>query len=521
MQEEKSLILAIDFGTQSVRVALINKKGEIIAIEKEKYAPAYFSPKEGYAEQDPNYYIDCLSKISKKLMLKEEKNIPLIKGIAMSCFRDSATFLDKDNNVVRPTILWLDERQAEAKEKIPFFNKLLFNISGMMETVKLNRKRTPAHWIKENQPQIWHKIAKYMNISTFITMKIVGEYVDSPSNYGGHFPIDFKKQNWYRSDRALKGQIFGIPKRLLPRLIKVGDILGYVTKEANELFGFPIGVPMFSVGSDKSAEALGLGVFGENIATISYGTASSIDVTTRKYHSSETFLPAYPAVLKGTYNMEVQVYRGYWMLNWFSKEFGKSESLEAAIQNKLTIDVLNEEMLEIPAGSDGLILQPYWGPGLKRPLAKGAIIGFSDTHTRVHLYRAIIEGIAYALREGLENFERRLHHKIKSIRIAGGGSQSDAICQITADIFGVKVSRVQTFETSLLGAAIAGFLAANEFTSPEEAVKAMVHKKKTFYPDNINHQKYDYLFNEAYLKMYPSLKKIYRKIKEYGHRHND
>ena len=202
--------------------------------------------------------------------------------------------------------------------------------------------------------------------------------------------------------------------------------------------------------------------------------------------------------------MEIQVYRGYWMLNWFAKEFGEKESLEAAIQHRLTLELLNEEMLKIPPGSEGLVLQPYWGPGLSRPLSKGAIIGFSDTHTRIHLYRAIIEGIAYALRDGLEEFEsRRLHHKIKEIRISGGGSQSDAICQITSDIFGLPVSRVQTYETSSLGAAIVGFIGINEYQNIDDATKEMVKISKTFYPNMDNHQKYDYLFYKAYRKMYP------------------
>ncbi len=518
--EKDSLIFAIDFGTQSVRAAIFNKKGDTVAIEKEKYAPAYHSPKSGYAEQDPDYYLECLAKASRRLVEKNSELLPFLAGVSMSCFRDTAVFLDVNDKILRPAILWLDERQAKASEKLPIIHRILFRLVGMSETVRLNRKRTPAHWVKENQPEIWKKVAKYMNLSTYITMKLVGDYVDSPANYAGHFPINFKRRAWYRSDKHMKGRIFGIPKRLLPRLVNVHDTLGYITEDAEKQFGIPKGLKMFAIGSDKSSETLGLGALSDDVVAISYGTASSVEVTTKKYHDSELFLPAYPSVLPDRYNMEVQVYRGYWMLNWFSQEFAKSESLEAEIQHRLTLDILNEEMLAIPPGSDGLVLQPYWGPGLRRPLAKGAIIGFSDTHTRIHLYRAIIEGIAYALREGMENFEKRLGKKIKEIRIAGGGSQSDAICQITADIFGLPTSRVQTYETSLLGASVAGFLAAKQFASPEEAIKAMVHQTKTFYPNESNHRHYDYLFKEAYLLMYPSLKNIYKNIKEYGQKKN-
>ena len=132
------------------------------------------------------------------------------------------------------------------------------------------------------------------------------------------------------------------------------------------------------------------------------------------------------------------------------------------------------------------------------------------------MYRAIIEGIAYALKEGLEGIEKSQKKKVKSLMISGGGSQSDAICQITADIFGLPVSRVQTFETSSLGAAISTFVALKEFASVEEAIKEMVHKSITFYPDEKANKKYMYLYKHAYIKIYPKIKDIYRDIKDFS-----
>jgi len=213
--------------------------------------------------------------------------------------------------------------------------------------------------------------------------------------------------------------------------------------------------------------------------------------------------------------MDIQIYRGYWMINWFLKEFG-GEHIEDMISTDSLTSKFNDNLDQVPPGCDGLILQPYWGPGLARPLAKGAIVGFSDAITSEHVYRAIIEGIAYALREGLEHFEHKIHHKIPAIRISGGGSQSDKICQITADIMGKPVSRVQTFETSSLGAAIAGFLAIGEYKNVKEAVKNMVQITSTFEPNEENAQKYDYLFCHCYSKMYPALKDIYVSIKRYN-----
>ena len=203
------------------------------------------------------------------------------------------------------------------------------------------------------------------------------------------------------------------------------------------------------------------------------------------------------------------------MLTWFSREFASNVYNDAKISALTTEAVLDKKLSTIPPGSDGLVLQPYWGPGLSRPLAKGAIVGFSDVHTMLHLYRAIIEGIAYALREGLESIERSQRHKVKSLMISGGGSQSDTICQITADIFGLPVSRVQTFETTSLGAAIATFVALGEYPSVEEAISKMTKVTSTFQPDEIAHKKYNYLYNKVYIKMFPQLKDVYKDIKKF------
>lgn len=516
---KEPLILTIDFGTQSVRAGLFNKKGETVALVKKEYDPPYFSPKIGYAEQDPYYYYNKLCEATQELVKNNKEKIGDVLGVTMACFRDSVVATDKDFKPLRPAILWLDERRAEGKYKLPKLHRLIFKLVGMGPTIELNMKRSMAQWIRENEPDVWSKTEHFMMISTFVNLQLIEKYVDSPSCQAGHLPIDFKRMKWYKkSDKHLKGQIFGVPNRMLCELVKPGEVMGTITEKSSKETGLPVGLKVYASGSDKSAETLGLGVIDDKTASISYGTASTIEVPIQCYKDAEPFLPSYPAITKGCYNMDVQVYRGYWMLNWFSKEFGKeSYSVEKTVKSQSKIEQLNDAMLKINPGCDGLVLQPYWGPGLRRPLAKGAIIGFSDVHTNVHLYRAIIEGIAYCLREGLELFEKkRLHHKITSLRIAGGGSQSDAICQITADIFGLPVSRIQTYECSSLGCAMAGFIAAGEFTSQKEAAEAMSHKSKEFIPNMENHKKYDYLYKNVYIKMYPQLSGIYRNIKNFS-----
>ena len=513
---ENPLALTIDFGTQSVRVAIVNTKGDILSLERIKYEPAYNSPKTGYAEQDPDFYFKQLCICTNKIIKNNPELIKNVLGISMCFFRDSVVAVDKNGKPLRPAILWLDERRAEGKEKLPALNRAIFKMVGMKPTIELNRKRSMSVWIQENEPEIWAKTDKFMFLSTYLNKLLVGEFVDSSSCQAGHLPIDFKKGDWYKSDKHLKGSIFSVPKSKLCRVVKQKGILGEITPEASKLTGLPVGMKLFSGGSDKSAETLGLGVVDSNSAAISYGTACTIEIPINKYKSAEPFLPSYPDIVNG-FDLDVQIYRGYWMLNWFIKQFGcNGPTIEEMIINRDTIQEYNDAMAEIEPGSNGLVLQPYWGPGLRRPLAKGAVVGFSDCHTKIHMYRAIVEGIGYALREGLELFEkRRIHHKVNELRIAGGGSQSDLICQITADIFNKPVSRIQTFECSTLGCAMSTFIAAGVFKDKQEAAKEMVKVSKTFTPNPENVKKYDYLYNNVYVKIYPQMKNIYKNINEF------
>jgi sugar (pentulose or hexulose) kinase len=169
---------------------------------------------------------------------------------------------------------------------------------------------------------------------------------------------------------------------------------------------------------------------------------------------------------------------------------------------------------EVPPGSMGLMLQPYWSPGIRipGPEAKGAMIGFGDVHTRAHMYRAILEGLAYALKEGKERIEKRSGVAVTELRIAGGGSQSDAAMQLTADIFGLPAARAHVYETSGLGAAIAIAAGLGLHKDFETATRAMTRPGRVFHPIAANQKIYDQLYRRVYLNMYKQLQPMYQQI---------
>lgn len=188
-------------------------------------------------------------------------------------------------------------------------------------------------------------------------------------------------------------------------------------------------------------------------------------------------MPAYPAVPNDMFNPEFEVYRGFWMISWFIEQFAAKDKGDAAEEGVCIERYLDDKIKDIEAGSGGLILQPFWTPGITNPNASGAIIGFSDFHTRYHLYRAIIEGICLELYHGLVKMQKRSSVTVDELYAGGGGSSSPVVCQIAADVFGLPVHRIQTHEASAVGCAMVAFISQGVYDSYEDAIEHMVHKK--------------------------------------------
>jgi sugar (pentulose or hexulose) kinase len=226
-------------------------------------------------------------------------------------------------------------------------------------------------------------------------------------------------------------------------------------------------------------------------------------------------VPPYPAAVPGAYSLEIQVHRGFWLVEWFRREFGAAEEAAARARGVDPVDVLDELLGMTEPGAMGLVFQPTLSPGVRipGPEAKGAAIGFGDVHTRAHLYRAVVEGLAFALREGRERTERRTGVPITELRVAGGGARSDRVVQIAADVFGLPVGRPHTYETSGLGAAIDAAVGLGIHPSFDAAVAAMTRVVETREPNPAAAALYDELYRRVYRQMYERLKPLYEEIR--------
>ncbi|MGN0978190.1 MAG: FGGY-family carbohydrate kinase [Faecousia sp.] len=508
---EQPLVLAFDIGTQSVRCLLVCPDGSFADVEQRKYEVPYVSPNPGWAEQRPDFYYQQICAAAKELCGRNEALLPRVIAVTLTSIRDTVLCLDENNEPLRNIILWLDKRQADFRNPFPLWKQWIFQLAGMTETTKTLYRATASNWIRQNQPEIWERTAKFVMLPTYLNYKITGKLLDSQANMVGHIPFDYKRRRW-KTDWSLTKCICDVEQEKLCELVPSGEVLGYVTQAFSEASGVPAGLPLVATGSDKGCETLGLSVVEKNKAALSFGTTATIQLAVKKYFEPQRFMPAYLAVPNDLYNPEIELYRGFWLVSWFIREFGAAEREKAKELGCSAEEVLNRAIERIPPGCEGLLLQPYWTPGILQPTSRGAVIGFADYHTHIHLYRAIIEGITFELYHSLRNMEKRSGLKIDQLYVAGGGAQSDVVCQITADVFGLPVKRIQTHEASSLGASMVAFLWGGVFRDYADAIGHMVHETDVFEPEKDVHETYMDIYNGAYRKIFGRLEPVYRRI---------
>ncbi|NOY68093.1 MAG: carbohydrate kinase [Deltaproteobacteria bacterium] len=511
---EKDLLLTIDNGTQSLKAMVFDLSGQMQGIVKIPFEP-YFSDHPGWAEQDPEMYWNTLCDACKGLWSDQKINKGRIAGVSVTTQRGTVINVDKNGKPLRPAILWLDQRKTFGLPPIGGLWGLAFKLARGSDTVAYFQREAEANWIRVNQPQIWEKTHKYLLLSGFLTHRLTGGFTDSVGCQVGYIPFDYKKLAWAgKRDWKWMG-VTALPE-MLPRLVEPGGLMGHITRACSDATGIPAGLPVIAAAADKACEVIGSGSMVPSTGCISYGTTATINITSKKYVEAIPLIPPYPSAIAGYYSLEVQIFRGYWMVSWFKNEFGAKETQKAkdlGVEAEALFDSLIDD---IPPGSMGLMLQPYWTPGIRLPgpEAKGAIIGFGDIHTRGHIYRAILEGLAYALREGRERIEKRTKIPITELRVSGGGSQSRNAMQVTADIFNLPTSRPHLYETSGLGAAINQAVGLNLHADYERAIAAMTHTGDVFEPNHETVRLYEELYQRIYKKMYARLKPLYSEIKE-------
>ncbi|MGB8265832.1 MAG: FGGY-family carbohydrate kinase [Candidatus Velthaea sp.] len=505
------LLLAIDVGTQSARALLFDARGELIAKARVPLDD-YVTLQPGWHEHDVEGFWTAACQACNALWASDPALRARVAGVAVTTQRGTVVNLDRAGRPLRRAITWLDQRKSPRIPPIPLKWRAAFRLAGVGATVRYFQREAEANWISACEPAIWANTDKFLLLSGYLLYRLTGRFIDSAGAQVGYFPFDFKALGWAKPGDWRWNALPLVPA-MLAELVEPGTPAGEILDEAAAALGIARKTPVAVAAADKACEVLGSGCLEPSIGALSYGTTATINTVSQRYLEAQPFVPPYPAAIPHAYNTEVQIFRGYWMVSWFKEQFGHLEQSASEASGRPVEAYFDELVESVPPGSMGLVLQPYWTPGIRMPEARGAIIGFSDAHTRAHIYRAILEGLAFALREGMQRIEKRSRVAVTSLRVAGGGSQSDAALQLTADVFGLPAARPHVYETSGLGAAIDAAVALGIHPNFASAVREMTRTSRTFEPNPNVHALYDDLYRSVYLPMYPRLHPLYTALR--------
>jgi sugar (pentulose or hexulose) kinase len=500
----RALVLALDSGSQSSRAVLFNAGGDILAIGRSEHAPMRH-PEPGAVEQDPADIRDSVFAAIRACLQNWGGDPTTIAGAALTTQRTTVLPADRDGAPLRDAVSWLDRRTARADSEPSAPLRLALETLGERSLIpRLLARSWPRQW-RDREPEILEQIRWVAPIEAWLHHELCGRVAMAPGGASGPWPYDVKKRAWSRS-RRLTGAL-GFEARWLPELVESGDELGRLTGDAAKACGLPEGLPFFACGGDKQAEALGAGarVDRDDVAAVSLGTGSSIALPSRvpvaslRYHWL-TMASAEP----GSWHLEYLVFRGMWTVRWFARQFARDLEPIAAASGRPVEALLCDEAAAVPAGSDGMMTWPRWSPTLQHPDETGVGLGFRETHTRGHFFRSLLEGIAFDLKRGLQVLERATGRRIAELRVGGGGTRSDVVVQILADVLGLPVQNPPSEELAARGAAIVAAVGARLHPGYDAAVAAMVPEAPIVQPGAEAVRLYQRLFDEVYV---PGLKR--------------
>lgn len=506
------LLLAIDCGTQSVRALLFDPQGELHARALQPLV--YERPQAGWCEIAPQACWEAVAAACRALWQQAPRLRPRVRAVVLTTQRGTALALDERLQPLRAAIAWPDERRTPVEGRLSWHWSLAFALLGLGDTIRGFREQAEANWIARHEPQVWARTHKFVLLSAYLNLRLSGRLVDAVGSQVGYLPFDFRRGGWAAAG-DWKWECLPLTASMLPELAAGASVIGTVVAAAAEDTGIPAGLPVVAGAADKACEVLGAGCLAPQTACISYGTTATIATCTPRYVEPRPLVPPYPAAVPGHYLTELQLPRGYWLARWFAEQFAPDECRRAA-ELGCAAEALLEPLLEqTPALADGLVLLPTWSPGIREPgpEARGAVIGWHAGHGRAHLYRAIVEGVAFAMREGRERIERRSGTPVTALRVAGGGSRSDAAMQVTADVLGLPAERPALPEASGLGAAMLASVALGLHADAAAAVRAMARVGRRFEPDAARAARYDALYRRVWQPLYPRLRPLLRALR--------
>jgi len=497
-----SFLLGIDIGTSGTKTVLFDEMGNTIASSVGEY-PLY-QPNIGWAEQDPEDWWKATCNTIKEVIYKSGVDASEIKGVGLSGQMHGAVLLDKDYNVLRKSIIWCDQRSsAECNEITSLIGKeRLIEITANPALTGFTASK--ILWVKNNEPDVYSKVAKILLPKDYIRFKLTGEFATEVSDASGMQLMDIPGRKW--SDEVLDK--LGIEKSMLGKLYESQEVTGKVNKEASSLTGLKEGTIVVGGAGDQAAGAIGNGIVKPGVVSSTIGTsgvvfAFSENVSIDPKGRVHTFCHAVP----NTWHIMGVTQGAGLSLKWFRDNFCIEEIRTAELMKVDPYMLMDKEAEKVAAGCSGLIYLPYLmgerTPHLD-PNAKGVFFGLSAKHEKPDMIRAVMEGVVYSLKDCLEII-KEMGVNVSEVRASGGGGKSPLWRQMQADIFGTEITTINSSEGPALGVAILAGVGAGIYSSVMEACDKVISVKTKQQADMALNSKYNKYY-EIYKHLYTSLK---------------
>jgi len=488
-------LLGIDVGTGGTRALLLDEAGRVLGAATAEHAPMS-SPELGWAEQDPRDWWRAARGAIVECLTHANATAEEIAAIGLSGQMHGLVLLDAAGEVVRPALIWCDQRTEEECRAITERVGAKRLIELVANPALTGFTLPKIWWMRTHEPQLWSRVRSIMLPKDYVRFKLTGARATDVADASGTLLFDVVNRRW--SSEML--QASDLRPEILPEVFESPEVTGRVSKDGAGASGLREGTPVVAGAGDQAAGAVGMGIVEPGNVSATIGTSGVVFAAT----SSPVVEP------KGRIHTFCHAIRGCWhvmgvtqgaglSLKWFRDQFGGGASYDA----------LMKEAAEAPAGADGLLWAPYLmgerTPHLD-PNARGALVGLTAQHTRAHVIRAILEGVAFSLRDTFTIF-RELGVPVKSIRLGGGGARSSLWQQIQADVYGMAVDLVAAEEGAAYGAALLAGVGAGVWHSVKAACETAVHVAKRVEPIGKNVELMNRRYEE-YRKLYPALRTI-------------
>jgi xylulokinase len=501
-------LIGLDIGTTAAKTLVIAEDGQVVASSSVGY-PLY-APRPNWSEQNPEDWWRA-SVQSIRAALAQAGVSPLeLTGLGLTGQMHGLVLLDAGGVVLRPAILWNDQRTAAECEWITRqvgFARLM-ELAGNPALPGFTAPKIV--WVREHEPQVFAKVAHALLPKDYIRYRLTGELATEVSDASGTLLLDVRKRIW--SDEILAA--LGLARQWLPACYESPAISGRVTASAAEATGLPVGLSVAGGGGDQAAQAVGSGIVSGGLVSATIGTSGVVFAHTDELRTEpQGRLHAFCHAVPGKWHVMGVMLSAGGSLRWFRDAFGQPERSLAELLARDPYELLTEEALQSPPGSDGLIFLPYL-TGERTPYAdpsaRAAFVGLTLRHTKAHMVRAVMEGVAFGMRDSLELL-KGLGQRVNQVRVSGGGARSTLWQQILADVFGVEVVTINVTEGAAFGAALLAGVGAGVYPTVQEACQSVIHVTRRVEPIPAHVSRYAEGY-AIYRSLYPALRPAFDRL---------